>query len=206
MWRPGECAVAVGAAYEYMGSTHSSGSVLEMSVVRGVRGVVCEMCMCLFRGGVGVVGRLGERVGFGIHQSCRNRSIVGRASVFGLRWYGWCCGGRGVCGLIKGLVGGDVMSVCGVSLDSLWKWQVQVSVYCGRRIPAHLMCTQRSIMLHLFDICFRTYICLWEILQIQTFLGVVVVHGLVFDITCFYGERFQPSSESAWPGGSTQFA
>ena len=35
----------------------------------------------------------------------------------------------------------SVMSVCVVSLDSLYLWQVQVSVYCTRRIPAHLRCT-----------------------------------------------------------------
>ena len=34
--------------------------------------------------------------------------------------------------------------VC-VSLDSLCRWQVQVSVYCAWRIPAHLRCTQCSI-------------------------------------------------------------
>ena len=55
---------------------------------------------------------------------------------------------------------GGVMSVCVVSLDSLCRWQVQVSVYCGWRIPAHVMCTQCSIQLHLMDICFLTYICL----------------------------------------------
>ena len=38
--------------------------------------------------------------------------------------------------------------VC-VSLDSLCRWQVQVSVYCAWRIPAHLRCTQCSILLHL---------------------------------------------------------
>ena len=49
--------VAVSA---YMGGTHgsgvlsSAGDVLEMSVVRGVGGV-CNMCMCLARGGVGGV-------------------------------------------------------------------------------------------------------------------------------------------------------
>ena len=48
--------VAVSA---YMGGTRGSGvlscagDVLEMSVVRGV---VCDMCMCLARGGVGDVG------------------------------------------------------------------------------------------------------------------------------------------------------
>ena len=58
----------------------------------------------------------------------------------------------------------------GVSLDSLCRWQVQVSVYCAWRIPAHLRCTQCSILLHLMDICFLTCICLWRISQIQTFL------------------------------------
>ena len=33
----------------------SADDVLDMSVVRGVGGV-CEMCMCLARGGFGVVG------------------------------------------------------------------------------------------------------------------------------------------------------
>ena len=45
----------------YMGGTRGSGvlscavDVLEISVVRGV-GRVCDMCMCLARGGVGDVG------------------------------------------------------------------------------------------------------------------------------------------------------
>ena len=56
-----------------------------------------------------------------------------------------------------------------MSLDSLCRWQVQVSVYCAWRIPAHLRCTQCSILLHLMDICFLTCICLWQISQIQTF-------------------------------------
>ena len=68
--------------------------------------------------------------------------------------------------------------VC-VSLDSLCRWQVQVSVYCAWRIPAHLRCTQCSILLHLMDICFLTCICLWQISQIQTFLFKVVGPGLV---------------------------
>ena len=33
----------------------------------------------------------------------------------------------------------------------LCRWQVQVSVYCAWRIPAHLRCTQCSILLHLMD-------------------------------------------------------
>ena len=45
----------------------------------------------------------------------------------------------------QGLEGwGGVMSVCVVSLDSLCRWQVHVSVYCARRIPAHLRCTHCS--------------------------------------------------------------
>ena len=56
---------------EYMGGTRgsgvlsSAGDVLEMSVVRGVGGV-CDICMCLARGGMGGVG--GEWVG-GLGQS-----------------------------------------------------------------------------------------------------------------------------------------
>ena len=48
------------------------------------------------------------------------------------------------------------MCVCceSVSLDYLCIWQVQVSVYCAWWIPAHLRCTQCSILLHLMDICF----------------------------------------------------
>ena len=53
-------------------------------------------------------------------------------------------------GLVQYLGGwGGVMSVCVMSLYSLCWWQVQISVYCARRIPAHLRCTQCSIMLHL---------------------------------------------------------
>ena len=102
-----------------------------------------------------------------------------------------------------------------MSLDYLCRWQVQVSVYCAWRIPAHLRCTQCSILLHLMDICFLTCICLWQISQIQTFLFKVVA------ITRFCEQQRQPSSGSAWPactkngksgphcwvrGGSTQLA
>ena len=66
-----------------------------------------------------------------------------------------------------------------MSLDSLSRWPVQVSVYCAWRIPAHLRCTQCSILLHLMDICFLTCICLWQISQIQIFLFKVVGPVLV---------------------------
>ena len=67
-----------------------------------------------------------------------------------------------------------VGSVWVVNLDSLCRWQVQVSVCCARRIPAHLRCIQCSNRLHLIDICFLSCICMWQISQIETcFHGVV---------------------------------
>ena len=63
----------------------------------------------------------------------------------------------------------------------------------------HLRYTQCSILLHLIDICFLTYICLWQISQIQT---VCVCGGrtwISLDIARFYEEHCQPSSGSAWP-------
>ena len=63
------------------------------------------------------------------------------------------------------------------SLDPLCRWKVQVSVYCVRRIPAHLRCIQCTILLHLIDICFIPCICLWQISKIPTCLCVVVGLG-----------------------------
>ena len=76
------------------------------------------------------------------------------------------------------------MSVCIVSLHYLCRWQVHVSVYCARRIPAHLRCAQYSIMLLLINICFLPYICLWQISQIQT-LRMVVGPGLISTLSTF---------------------
>ena len=50
---------------------------------------------------------------------------------------------------------------------------------CILWIPAHLRCTQCSILLHLIDICFLSCICLQQILQIQTCLCVVVGPGFI---------------------------
>ena len=58
-------------------------------------------------------------------------------------------------------------------------------MYCAIRIPAHLRCTQCSILLHLIDICFLTCICLWQISQIQTCLCEVVGPGLVLTSPAF---------------------
>ena len=137
-----------------------------------------------------------ERIGFGLYQSSGDRGSVGHVSVcFG-------CGGVGgewVGGLDKGLERwGGVMSVYGVSLDSLCRWQVQVSVYCAWRIPAHLRCTQCSNLLHLMDICFLTCICLWQISQIQTFLFKVVGPGLVSTSPAFVHSN---ASHPAGPHG-----
>ena len=82
-----------------------------------------------------------------------------------------------------------------MSLDYLCRWQVQVSLYCAWRIPAHLRCTQCSILLHLMDICFLTCICLWQISQIQTFLFKVVGPGLVSTSPAFV------SSSASHPAG-----
>ena len=90
------------------------------------------------------------------------------------------------------------MSVCGVSLDFLCRWQVQVSVYCAWQIPAHLRCTQCSILLHPMDICFLTYICLWQISQIPTRLFNVVRPGLVSTSPAFVSSR---ASHPAGPHG-----
>ena len=64
------CVVVVGA--EHVGGTRGSGivscaaDVLGIIVVRGMRGVggVCEMCICLARGGVGGEGVRGLGWGF----------------------------------------------------------------------------------------------------------------------------------------------
>ena len=90
------------------------------------------------------------------------------------------------------------MSVCVVSLDDLYRWQVQVSVYYARHITADFMCTQCSILLHHIDICFIPCICLWQISQIQTCLHVVCLTWIRLDIARFYEEQCQPCSGSAW--------
>ena len=120
-----------------------------------------------------------ERIGFGLYHSSGNKGSVGRVSVFGLMWCG-CCMWAGVGGLDQGLEGCcGVMFVLVVSLDSLCRWHVHVSVYCARRIHAHLRCTPCSILLHLIDIYFLPCICLWQISQILTCLCVVVEPGFV---------------------------
>ena len=117
--------------------------------------------MCMARGSVG-----GERGKWMRLSGLGFTNPVGRGGVLDMCLCFGCggVGGEWVAGLDQGR---EWCYVC-VSLDSRCRWQVQVSVYCAWRIPAHLRCTQCSILLHLMDICFLTCICLWQISQIQT--------------------------------------
>ena len=56
---------------------------------------------------------------------------------------------------------------------SVCKWQVQVSVYYARLIPAHLRGTQCLILLYFIDICFLPCICLWQMSNKDLFFVVV---------------------------------
>ena len=99
--------------------------VLDMSVVRGIGGV-CDMCICLARGGVGGVGD--ERVrGLGLWFTNPRGTWESRMCLcFGYGGVGGV-GGGGVCvvewvgGLCHDMAGwGDFMSLCVVSMDVLW--------------------------------------------------------------------------------------
>ena len=71
---------------------------------------------------------MNERIGFGLYQSRGNRGSVGRVSVFWLLWCGWHR--WGVSRELGPESGGVGWCYVCVSLDSLCRWQVQVSVYC----------------------------------------------------------------------------
>ena len=128
-----------------------------------------------------------------LYQSCGNKVSVGRVYVFELRWCRWGVGRW----LGPGSGGVWWCYVC-VSPDSLCRWQFQVSVYCAGRIPAHLRCTQCSILLHLIDIGFLPCIRLWQISQIQSCLCVVVGPGFVSPPPTF---RRSSASHPAGPHG-----
>ena len=183
--------VAVSA---YMGGTRcsgvlsSAGDVLEMSVVRGVGGV-CDMRMCLVRGGAGCVA--GEWV-WALQILVEQGGKWDMCLCFGCGSVGGVVG-EWLGGLGQGLGGWcGVKSVFVVSLYSLCRWQVQVSVYYVRRIPAHLRCTQCSILLQLIDICFLTCICLWQISQIQTCFHVFGGPGFVSTSPAFMLSCLEP--------------
>ena len=57
----------------------------------------CVTCVCVWFGaGLEVLGCMGERIGFGLYQSLRNRGKVGYVSCFGCGSMGgvWGVGGR----------------------------------------------------------------------------------------------------------------
>ena len=154
------------------------------------------MCMCLARGGVG--GEGGEwmrELGLGFTNPLGTGGVLDMCLCFGCGGVGGV--GRGL-GQGSGAVGWCYVCVRCESGFSLCRWQVQVSVYCAWRIPAHLRCTQCSILLHLMDICFLTCICLWQISQIQTFLFKVVGPGLVSTSPAFVSSS---ASHPASPHG-----
>ena len=96
------------------------------------------MCMCLARGGVG--GEGGEwmrELGLGFTNPEGTGGVLDMCLCFG-------CGGVG--GVSEEWVGGldQGRERWGGVMSGVW------------RIPAHLRCTQCSILLHLMDICFLT--------------------------------------------------
>ena len=107
-----------------------------------------------------------------------------------------CLGGVGgecTWGLEKGICG-DVSD-----MDALCIWQVQVSVYCACRIPAHLRFAQCCVLLHLIDVCFRVCIFL-----VQTNPDLCVCRTWIsLDISRFSQKREmsrlgQPHSGIVW--------
>ena len=161
------------------GVLSSTGDVL----VRGVGGE-CVTCVCVWLGAVWLErgGEWMRELGLGFTNPLgKQGECLDMCPVFWLRWCGWCRWRVGW-GAWTGVgSGGGWCYVC-VRCESGFlcvDGRSKVSVYCAWRIPAHLRCTQYSILLHLMDICFLTCICLWQISQIQTFLFKVVGPGLV---------------------------
>ena len=79
-----------------------------------------------------------------------------------------------------------VMYVCVVNFDYLCLWQVQVSVNCARRIPAHLRCTQCSILLSVTDIANPDLFACGS----RTWISL--------DIARFYEEHCKPAMRTRW--------
>ena len=111
---------------------------------------------------------------------------VGRVSVLMWRVGRWL--GQGSGGVVLCLCEfGYLVKMAGPDICILSRW-----------IPAHLWCTQCSILLCLIDICFLPCIYLWQISRIQTCLCVVV--GPEFVSTSPALMRSSASHPgSAWP-------
>ena len=77
------------------------------------------------------------------------------------------------------------LSVC---VNSLCIWQVHVSVYCARRIPAHHRCTQCSIMSHLSISASYYVFCVTDIAN-RGLLACRSMPWISVDIIRFYEEQ-----------------
>ena len=128
----------------------------------------CVTCVCVTRDGVGGFG--GERIGFELYQSWRNRGEWGLC--FGCGGVGEEWGGAAWAMVWEGAV----VLVCLCCESGFFVLMAGPGI---QRIPAHLRCTQCSILMHLIDLGFLTCICRWQISQIQTCLREVVRPGLV---------------------------
>ena len=81
------------------------------------------------------------------------------------------------------------MSVRVLSLDYVYRWQVQVSVYCTRRIIAHPVAPYRYLLP-------TVYLFVADIVNLELFSCVT---WICLNITRFYEEQCQPSSGAVWP-------
>ena len=89
------------------------------------------------------------------------------------------------------------LSVCVVSLFSLCIWQVQVSVYCARRIPVHLRCTQfQSCCTLSRSASSNLYLSVADIAN-PDLLACASGTWISLDIDRFYEEHCQPSCGSS---------
>ena len=77
-----------------------------------------------------------------------------------------------------------------MSLDTLCRWQVQVSVYCARQIPGHITCTQcKSCCTLSISASYGVFAC-----------GRYCQSNLDLSRHCrFYEEQCKLSNGSAWP-------
>ena len=101
-----------GRAWRVVG-TRGSGTVLGMSVVRGMRVLVeCVRCVCVWLGAPWEEIGVDERIGFGLYRSCENSGVLNVCHYLGNGVVG------GGIGSGSGRVG-CIMSVCVVGPDSL---------------------------------------------------------------------------------------
>ena len=76
------------------------------------------------------------------------------------------------------------------------RWQVKVYVYCARRIPARLRCTECSVAPYRYVLP-NIYLSVTDIAN-SDLLRCCCRSWISLDIVRFYEEQCQPSSGSAW--------